>query len=132
MKEREVPAPAVNPETVRFWQAAQEGTFLVKRCGSCGDAHFYPRSLCPFCFSENTSWEPISGEGVVYSFSVIRQSASPYVLAYVTLREGPTVLSNIVTDQPNDLQIGDKVGLTFRPSKEGQSVPMFEPKVRSG
>ena len=53
-KERTLPAPQPNPETKRFWDAAGEGKLLVKVCRACGQAHHYPRALCPFCFSDPT------------------------------------------------------------------------------
>ena len=48
-KERTIPAPPANPETQAFWDAARQSKFLVKRCTACGEAHWYPRAICPFC-----------------------------------------------------------------------------------
>ena len=52
-KERKLPAPAVAPETQAYWDAAAKGKLLVKKCTACGQAHHYPRTLCPFCFSSS-------------------------------------------------------------------------------
>ena len=38
-KERPIPSPPTSPETQRFWDAAAQGTLLVKRCTVCGEAH---------------------------------------------------------------------------------------------
>ncbi|MEN3347185.1 MAG: uncharacterized protein V7632_820 [Bradyrhizobium sp.] len=46
-----------NPETAPFWDAAKAGKLLIKRCTACGEAHYSPRSICPFCFSDRTVWE---------------------------------------------------------------------------
>ena len=35
-KERPIPSPPTSPETQRFWDAAAQGTLLVKRCTACG------------------------------------------------------------------------------------------------
>jgi uncharacterized OB-fold protein len=115
------------PETETFWKAAAEGTFLIKRCRSCGKAHWYPRTVCPFCVSSETEWITGSGRGSLYSFSYMRKAAPPFVMAYVTLEEGPTMMTNIVDCDPQDLRIGQAVKLVFKPSEGGFAVPCFSP-----
>ena len=48
------PTPQGNPESKPFWDAAAQGKFLIKRCTACGEPHYFPRTLCPFCFSDKT------------------------------------------------------------------------------
>lgn len=125
---RPVPAPPVTVESKPFFDAAEQGKFLIKRCTACGEAHWYPRSMCPFCHSDQTVWEESPGEGVVYSFSIMRKSPTgPYALAYVTLNEGPNVLTNIVDVAPDDLKIGMKVKVKLQPTEGGPPVPVFTP-----
>jgi uncharacterized protein len=127
MAERTIPDPNPNPETAAFWEAANEGRFLIKSCGDCGKPHWYPRAVCPHCFSANTTWRPASGRGTIYSYSVTRRIAAPYAIAYVTLEEGPTMMTNIVDCDLDGLAIGRKVELVFKSSQGGQAVPMFRP-----
>ena len=125
---RNIPAPAVTIESKPFWDAATEGKFMIKRCNACGEAHWYPRALCPFCFSEKTVWEESPGEGVIYSYSVMHRSPSgPYAIGYVTLNEGPAVLTNFVDVAPDGLSIGQKVKVKFQPTENGPPVPVFAP-----
>ena len=125
---RNIPAPAVTIESKPFWDAATEGKFLIKRCNACGEAHWYPRALCPFCFSDETVWEESPGEGVIYSYSVMHRSPSgPYAIGYVTLAEGPAVLTNFVDVAPDGLSIGQKVKVKFQPTENGPPVPVFAP-----
>ena len=54
---RPLPAPEPNVETQPFWDAAAEGRLLIKRCGACGEPHYYPRALCPFSQKpRSSSW----------------------------------------------------------------------------
>ena len=115
----------VSPETQPFWDAAAQGRLLVRTCTACGQAHHYPRTLCPFCWSDRTEWREASGRGVIYSFSVMRRAAAPYVIAYVTLAEGPTMMTNIVDADPDALAIGQAVRVVFRQSDGGPPVPVF-------
>jgi uncharacterized OB-fold protein len=125
---RPIPAPPVTVESQPFWEAAKEGRFLIKRCEPCGKAHWYPRAVCPFCLSSETKWEESPGEGVIYAFSVMRKSPSgPYAIGYVTLDEGPAVLTNFVDVGPDDLAIGMRVKVRFQDTEGGPPVPVFAP-----
>lgn len=126
-KERKYPAPEPNPETKRFWEAAAQGQLLVKKCLSCGEIHYYPRALCPFCGSDRTDWQTASGRGTVYSWSVMRRAETPYAIAYVTLDEGVTMMTNIVDCDLNGIRIGQKVRVVWKPTEGGPPLPAFTP-----
>ncbi len=126
-QERKIPAPESNPETKPFWDAAAEGRLLIKKCVTCGQVHFYPRAICPFCGSDKTEWVTASGRGTVYSYSVMRRVPIPYALAYVTLEEGVTMMTNIVDGDLDAIRIGQRVTVAFKPSEGGPPVPMFRP-----
>jgi hypothetical protein len=124
-QERTIIAPSPFPETTPYWEAAAQGKLLLKHCVACGADHFYPRILCPFCFSDRTEWREASGTGTIYSFSVMRRAEIPYAIAYVTLAEGPTMMSNIVDCDLDAIRIGQRVSRVFKPAENGQPVPMF-------
>jgi uncharacterized OB-fold protein len=125
--EPRIPAPAVTSETRPFWDAAAEGRLLVKRCAACGETHHYPRSICPFCGSDRTEWRASSGQGTIYTYSVMRRTPAPYAIAYVTLAEGVTVMTNIVDCDVDAIRIGQAVKVVFKPTDGGPPVPMFTP-----
>ena len=125
--ERKIPAPSANPETKAFWEAAAQGKLLIKRCTSCGQFHYYPRALCPFCGSAATEWQTASGPGTIYSYSVMRRAEVPYAIAYVTLAEGVTMMTNLVDCDFDALKIGQRVRVVFKPTEGGPPVPTFTP-----
>jgi uncharacterized protein len=120
-------ATDANPEIKPFWDEAAEGRFVVKRCEACRKTHWYPRALCPFCFSERTEFVPASGRGTIYSFSVMQRAEVPYAIAYVTLEEDATMMTNIVDCDFGALEIGQPVTLVFKPTQDGPPVPCFTP-----
>lgn len=122
-----VPAPPINPESKAFWEAATEQTLLVRKCRACGKFHHYPRAICPHCFSTEVEWITASGYGSIYAFSVMWKAKDPYVLAYVTLEEGVSMLTNIVDCDFNAVRIGQQVRVKFVPSTAATLVPMFTP-----
>ena len=126
-KERTIPGPPTNPETEVFWDAAAQGKLLIKRCKACAAVHYYPRALCPFCGSDATEWQTVSGAGTIYSYSVMRRAEVPYAIAYVTLDEGVTMMTNLVDCDLDAIRIGQRVRLVFKPTKGGPPVPAFTP-----
>ena len=125
---RSFDAPPVSAENAPYFAAADEDRLLLKRCDACGAAHHYPRAICPFCGSERTSWVGASGRGTIYALSVTRRGTPvPYAMAYVTLDEGVTMMTNIVDCDLDAIRIGDPVVVTFAASRDGRKVPMFRP-----
>ena len=124
---RKIPAPRVLPESLPYWTAADEGRLLIKRCKACGEVHHYPRDICPHCLSADTEWLQAAGTGTVYSFSTMGKGEAAYTLAFVTLTEGVTLMSNLVDCDPAEVSIGQAVRVVFKPSEGGHAVPMFTP-----
>jgi uncharacterized protein len=124
---RKLAAPVVTAEGKAFFDAARQGRFMVPVCTACNRAHWYPRAICPFCTADKVEWREASGKGTVYTFSVMRRVKEPYIIAHVTLAEGPTMLTNIVECDPDTLQIGQPVTVVFQDSENGPPVPLFKP-----
>ena len=127
------PVPEVNPETAEFWAATARGELLVKQCEDCATLIWYPRSACPECGSLRTRWQPVSGQGRVYSYTVNNRGEGhyrdygPYVLAYVELDEGPRLMTNIVGASGGELAVGLPVEVEFHDTGEGSALPRFRP-----
>ena len=125
------------PDTEPFWEATKQHELRYQTCNKCGEIIFYARRHCPNCGSDDTSWNTSSGEGTLYTYSVIMQSRhpafadlGPYALAYVDLDEGFRIMTNIVgVDNPvTGITIGMRVKVRWEDQGDGEvSLPMFEP-----
>jgi uncharacterized OB-fold protein len=116
-----------DPTTAPFWRAAREHRLLVQRCRSCGTHQFYPRPFCLSCFEQDPDWVEASGHATVYSKTTVRipvipEMTPPYVVAIVTLDEGPRLTTNLVGDEP---EIGDRVSVTWRERADLPPLPVF-------
>ena len=127
-QERKMRDTAMNPGDQEYFDAAAAGKLMLKKCGDCGEHHHFPRALCPFCFSDKVQWVQAKGTGEIYSYSVSRR-AGPivYCIAYVTLDEGVTMLTNIVDCDLDTVKVGQKVKVTFKTTEGGVSMPVFAP-----
>lgn len=128
----EKPLPVIDHDSAPYWEAAQEGRLDIPLCGDCGKHHFYPRAICPHCHSDNLKFDTVSGRGEVHIFTIARRPAGPafaedvpYVVALIELEEGPRMMSRIQTDNPESVQIGARVEVTFVKATDEISFPYF-------
>lgn len=127
-QQRSIPAPAVDPDTQDFWDAARDHKLMIGQCQDCGETHYYPRHICPHCGSGKTSLLQAAGTGTIYSYSVMRRIPVPFAIAYVALAEGPIMMSNIVDCDFDQLAVGQAVKLVYVESEDdGPPVAMFTP-----
>ncbi|MEV7977163.1 Zn-ribbon domain-containing OB-fold protein [Streptomyces sp. NPDC086519] len=124
--------PEPDAFTRPYWEAAAGGRLLLRRCGSCGRAHHYPREFCPHCWSEDVTWERATGRATLYTWSVVHRNdlppfgdRVPYVAAVVDLAEGPRMMTELVAADPGTLGAGQELEVAFR-----EGVPVFRPAPR--
>ena len=127
----DLPVPPITPESAPYWNGAREGKLLLQRCLDCRALRFYPRTLCPGCWSDRAEWTEASGRGRVHSFTIIRRPPAPaftarlpYVVALVDLDEGPRMMANIVGEDALGVQMEEPVTLTFEARGE-VALPQF-------
>jgi uncharacterized protein len=126
--------PTIEDETRAFWDGAKAGQLMLGSCGACAKLHYYPRPMCPHCWSEDVALVPARGTGTLYTWSTVFmndlppfKAMLPYVAAQVDLDEGVRITTNMVGCDPKELTIGMPVTLTFRDLNEDIAVPVFRP-----
>ncbi len=130
------PAPAVTEDNLFFWEAARDGRLVAQRCGSCGLLRHPPRTACPACQSLDIEIAGLSGDGEVYSYSLLWHPRSPrfsypVIAVLVDLAEGVRLVSNLVGVQPDEVRIGLPVTVEFEPCEGELAVPVFRPRGRA-
>jgi len=127
--------PDITPGHEPFWASVREHRIALQRCDRCGTFRFIPSPLCPRCWSQEATWTPVSGRGEVYTYTVVHraptpayQAMAPYVIAHVTLEEGPRMISQLVDVPPEEVRIGLPVELTYRDVSPELSLYFFTPR----
>ena len=89
------PVPVPQPESDFYWEKTKEHELWLRSCNDCSQAYFYPRDICPNCFSRNTTWVQSSGKGTLHTFAIVHRAPTPafrddapFVVAMVDLEEG--------------------------------------------
>ena len=130
------PLPIAQPESEFYWEKARQHELWLRRCDDCETAYFYPRDICPHCFSRRTSWIRSSGMGTLHAFSVVYRAphpcfkdSVPYVAAVIELDEGVRIPSNLVDVDvdPKNIRIGMAVEVVFDDVTEEVTLPKFRP-----
>lgn len=129
-----LPQPRETPTNGPFLAAWREGRLALQHCPSCRSAVFYPRSVCPRCWSDSLVWEDASGRGTIVSFSRIQRGVPaafhdelPIVLAEIRLEEGVSMIARVITDAPDAVRSGMIVQLVPLPRSHRYPLPVFEP-----
>lgn len=123
--------PVPDGDTKPFWEAVQRHELAIQRCDECQHYIFYPRSICPQCFSDRLSWVQASGNGTIYSYTVVHQAYGPFagqvpfVVALVDLQEGVRMMTRVTGSPPEAVQISAAVQVVFEPVAGGVTLPYF-------
>jgi uncharacterized OB-fold protein len=98
------PVPHVDEESADYWEGLRARVLRLQRCEACGRARFPAMPGCPYCGApaSRTTQVVASGRGLVYSFVRVHRALTPamagevpYVVAVVSLAEGPRVIARI-------------------------------------
>ena len=124
------------PESDFYWKKCKAHELWLRHCKSCDKAYFYPRDICPHCFSRDTDWIQSSGHGIVHTFSIVHRGPTPafrervpYVAVLVELESGARIPTNLVEVEPDPsaIKVGMAVEVVFEDLNDTISLPMFRP-----
>ena len=129
------PLPVLDGLNNDYWCGGADGKLHIYRCRSCSYYLNPPLPVCNRCYSRDVGAEPVSGRGVVYSYTINEQQwlpafPPPYVIALVELDEqaGLRVVSNIVDCDVTTVYIGLPVTVAFVDQSDVY-LPVFRPMV---
>jgi uncharacterized OB-fold protein len=131
------PLPDISELNRPFWDGLRQHEFRVPRCNDCGDYNWIPYPACRSCQSENQEWTPVSGDAVVWSFSVVHRGPGafneevPYIVVLAKLAEEPRsliVTGNLIGVEPDQVSIGMPLTIVYEEvPEEDITVYRFAP-----
>jgi len=128
------PLPVLEGLTGEFYDFCRRGELRFQRCDACSAWRHVPREMCAECGSWDWSWQPSTGRGVVFSWTVVAralhpdfQDATPYAPVIVEMEEGVRLLSRVDGVPPEDLTIDMPVEISFEAVTEQVTLPVFRP-----
>ena len=128
------PIPRPSTTTRPFWDGLNERKVQIQRCEGCDTWVFYPRRRCPSCLSDLLIWREVSGQGVLYTYTLARQPTAPHFadetpqqLAVVELDEGVRMTSTLVNVEPTDIVIGMRLRPYFDQVTDAVTLLRYQP-----
>ena len=119
-----LPQPIAAPDGLDapYWQGLRDEQLLLQRCGACQRFQWGPEWLCHRCHGFELSFEPVSPEGVIYSFERVwhpvhpaLKEQGPYLVVLVELPQADDVrlVGNLLGDPEQEVVIGAPVVAVF-------------------
>lgn len=99
------------------------------RCRGCEAVHFPPRRVCDKCGNKDGMEDfKLSRRGRIYTYThdyIYLNPDPPETLAAVDLEGGGRFYGQVTDVNPEDVQIGLEVELSFRKLHDGQNLPNY-------
>src|SRR5207247_2644537 len=93
------PIPVPNELSRPFWDAARQKVLALQRCQACKHFQHPPYATCVRCMGIDLKFEPVSGKGVIYAYTIMYHAgdkrfaaAIPYASIIVELDDAPGAL----------------------------------------
>jgi uncharacterized OB-fold protein len=128
--------PGANGLGAEFYgQAAATGVVHLQRCDACATWRHPPRILCAVCGSEAWSWQPISGRGRVFTWTITHRATDPafaehmpYAIVVVEMEEGPRLVGNLLELAPSELRVDLPVHVVLDHRSDAVALLDFAPE----
>lgn len=127
-----LPLPQISQDNAEFYAAAARGELRFQRCTPCRRFRHYPRPACPYCLSRDFTWEPSSGRGTIYTWTIVRgptlpafQDKLPYNVVDVLMDEGVHFQSEVLDCAPDEIHAGMPVEAVFVPVTDEITLVKF-------
>jgi uncharacterized OB-fold protein len=142
----------VIPENDSEWRehfklARERHRLTLRKCAKCGLMRYPPSHGCPWCPSQEWTWQEVSGGGHIYSYEVVHHAIqpgfkewTPYAVVLVELDEqrgrptpdeGLRMIANLVTgadgrpEAEANVAIGQRVRVVFQDLADHLALPQF-------
>lgn len=114
----------MTPPDLAFRQHLEQGRFMLQRSRASGAYVFYPRVAEPGSGDADLEWVELSGHGIVYSTTVVRQKppTPSYNVCLIDLAEGPRMMSRVEGVPPEEVRIGMAVRARVASTADGPLV----------
>ena len=128
--------PKPDDESQPFWEAAKKHELRIQACASCKQLRHPPQKICPNCYSEQSTWQKMSGKGKLFTYIEVFhpvlpawKDKIPYNIVEVALDENPDIrlTGNVVGTDDSKLKVGMPLQVTFDDVADDVAIPRWTP-----
>lgn len=128
----EYPQPTRTAANAPLLDAWARGELSLQQCEECQAKVFFPRELCPGCWSPRLAWRDSPGTGRIETFTVIHRHIHPAfagevptLLAEIALDDGWLMIARLLAKDPRSVATGMRVELVPMPEAARYPLPTF-------
>ena len=126
--------PTIYDDERPYWDGLKEHEIRLQVCNVDGRPWYPIGPVCPRCLSDDWSWQPMAGHGVVTTYVVFHKAwapwlarRTPYAVVQVELDEGPRLTTNVLNLPVDQVRIGLEVKALYEQVSEDIVLLQFEP-----
>jgi len=129
------PPVYIDQDNLAFYRGFLERRLMINRCANCERYYQPPYPVCFFCQSEDVHATEVSGNGEVFTFTILHTGPNPAVdyanghpVAVIELEDqvGLRASGTIVNCAHEEIRIGMPVELTWI-ERNGVPIPAWQP-----
>src|SRR3954471_5811057 len=112
------PEPTLTPTNAPLIEGWRRGELWLQHCTACSAIIFFPRHMCPGCWSVELKWKRSSGRGKIVGYSHVYSQVTPpfaaeapTILAEINLDDGGAMLARVISAEPASIATGMQLEL---------------------
>lgn len=128
------PEPTLTSTNAPLIEGWRRGELMLQHCKACHAVIFFPRHMCPQCWSVDIEWKRSTGRGKIVSYSHVYSQVTPpfaaeapTILAEIALDDGGAMLARIISSEPAAIASNMRVELLPMPDAARYPLPTFRP-----
>ena len=132
--EKYIVYPQIDKDSAPYWKYLQEHKAHLQKCTDCGRFRFPPYPSCTYCGAMGGSWEPVSGEGTIYTWIVIHHPIDPrlaaevpFAVVMVEMKEGVRMAGRMVGCSTDQIEAGMPVKALYDDIDDKLTLINFRP-----
>jgi uncharacterized OB-fold protein len=119
-----------SPYDVVMWDSIAQDRMRLQRCAECETFRYPPAACCHACLSKEATWEEISGNGRVLSWTTYHKQylpayPVPTTVVAAMLDEGPILITNVDQGDTQNLGLDRPVRVVYGDHPDGYRIPRF-------
>jgi uncharacterized OB-fold protein len=129
------PLPSMQDLNGEFHKHCARGELRFQRCDDCAAWRHPPRVLCARCGSPLASWQPVSGRGRIFTWTVTHQPLHPafahdvpYATVVTELEEGIRLVSGTRDLPLTTLRLDLPVQVILEDASDDLKLPYVRPR----
>lgn len=123
--------------TQGFWDSCARRQLSIQQCTHCKTFRHLPKPTCPKCRSFDFQYTPVSGKGVIFSYTIVHHPVHPalreklpYNVILVDLDDAPARLVSNFLGKNEDIKIGMPVEVVWEEPIPGTVLPRFKARTQ--